>query len=181
MKFHLEDDAKESFLSLIQARLPYLLVGLIGGIIATIIVSKFEHILAKNIALAFFLPVIVYASDAIGTQTQTVYIRNLAKFKDNFFKYLTKEFFVGITLGSFLGLLLGSFAWIWLGSKEVALTVGTAMVINGMIAPIVALVVTEVLFKKHEDPALGGGPFTTVIQDLLSLSIYLLVATLIIF
>lgn len=180
-RFHIVDDTKESLVSLISERLPWLTLGLIGGIVVTIIVSKFEAILSQNISLAFFLPVIVYMSDAIGTQTETIYVRNLAKFKDNFFKYLIKELLTGMVFGLIFGILLGLFANIWLGLSQVAFAVAIAMFINGTLAPIIALVVPEVLFKEHEDPALGAGPFTTLLQDLISLSVYLMVATVIIF
>lgn len=178
--FHLEDDAKEKLSILIKERLPWLILGLIGGIIVTILVSKFESILSKNISLAFFLPVIVYMSDAIGTQTENVYVRNLAKFRDNFFSYLLKELMIGIAFGSFFGILLGLFAKFWIGSTTVALTITSAMFINGIIAPVVALIVPELLFREHRDPALGAGPFTTILQNLISLSVYLAAATLII-
>lgn len=178
--YHLEDDTKERLTTLIKERLPWLIIGLIGGILATILVSRFENILSKNIGLTFFLPVIVYMSDAIGTQTETVYVRNLAKFKDNFFKYLFKEILIGLSLGVLFGFIMGFFAKLWLGSDQIALAVGCAMFINATIAPIIALIVPEILFKKRLDPALGGGPFTTVIQDVISLLIYLSVAVYII-
>lgn len=180
-KYHIVDDAKERLTSLIEERLPWLILGLLGGIVVTILVSKFENILASNISLAFFLPVIIYMSDAIGTQTENIYVRNLAKFRDNFFQYFVKELVIGIAFGTIFGSLLGLFASLWLGSFKVALTVAISMLINGTIAPIVALLVPELLFKEHKDPALGAGPFTTILQNLISLSAYLLVATLVIF
>lgn len=179
--YHIVDDTKERLTSLIEERLPWLILGLTGGIVLTVLVSKFENIISSNISLAFFLPVIVYMSDAIGTQTENIYIRNLAKFRDNFFKYLIKELIVGLTFGLIFGILLGLFAKFWLGSYSIAIVIATAMLINGTVAPIVALIVPELLFKEHEDPALGAGPFTTILQNLISLSVYLLVATLIIF
>lgn len=180
VNYHITDDAKERLSLLIKERLPWLIVGLLGGIIVTILVSKFDSILSQNISLAFFLPVIVYMSDAIGTQTENIYVRNLAKFRDNFFQYFIKELMVGISFGIIFGSLLGLFAKFWLGLTNVALTVAIAMFINGIIAPIIALIVPEVLFKEHKDPALGAGPFTTILQNLISLSVYLLIATLII-
>ena len=179
--YHITDDTKERVSSLIKERLPWLIVGLLGGIIVTFLVSKFEGILSKNISLAFFLPVIVYMSDAIGTQTENIYVRNLAKFRDNFLPYLLKELLVGVTFGIIFGTLLGLFAKLWLGFDSVAITVAIAMLINGILAPVVALIIPELLFKEHEDPALGAGPFTTISQDLISLSVYLLVAALVIF
>lgn len=59
IQYHLTDDSHEKLSALIREGLPWLLLGLVGGIMATIIVSKFESILSSNISLAFFLPVIV--------------------------------------------------------------------------------------------------------------------------
>ncbi len=181
IRIQLEDDVKERLGLLIEKRLPYLLLGLCGGIVVTLLVSNFENTLSKNISLVFFLPVILYMSDAIGTQTENIYIRHLAKFKDNFLAYMAKEVLIGLTFGLIFGLLLGIFAKFWIHSDQVALTVGISMLINGTLAPVVALIVPEIIFKEHKDPALGSGPFTTIIQNLISLSVYLLVATLIIF
>lgn len=181
LKYHLTDDSHEKVSALIEERLPWLLLGLTGGIIVIIIVSKFESILSNNISLAFFLPVITYMSDAIGTQTENIYVRNLAKFKDNFLKYLIKEVFIGLSFGVLFGLLLGLFAKLWIQSNQVAFTIGVAMFINGTIAPVVALIVPEIIYKEHKDPALGAGPFTTIVQNIISLSVYFAVATLVIF
>lgn len=175
------DDTKESVSLLIRLRLPWLLIGLVGGALASIIVSKFEKTLSGNIQLAFFLPVIVYMSDAVGTQTETIFVRNLAKGKPHFLIYLVKEFLVGIFLGVILGVVIGFFAKLWLGSNEIAFTVGLAMFINIAVAPIIALVVPEILFKERRDPALGAGPLKTVIQDIISIVIYLFIASLVLF
>lgn len=179
--YHITDDTKETLSLLLKERFPWLLLGLLGGVISTIIVSRFEDTISKNLPLAFFLPMIVYMADAIGTQTETIYIRNLAKFKDNFFKYLFKEIMIGVSFGIVFGALIATFAYLWFNSWAIATSVGLAMVINASIAPVVALIVSEILFKEHTDPALGGGPFTTIVQDLISLSLYLLIASLIIF
>lgn len=179
--YFVTDDAHERLSLLIKARLPWLVVGLIGGILATLLVSRFETLLSQNIALAFFLPVIVYLSDAIGTQTENIYVRDLAKFKDDFWKYFFKEVAMGIFFGTVFGLLLALFVKIWLGLDQVALTVGIAMFINSAIAPVMALIVPEIIFKEHKDPALGSGPFTTIVQELISLVVYFSVAFLLIF
>lgn len=177
----LEDDTKEPVFHLIEHRVPWLAMGLIGGIIATVIASQYEQLLSKNITLAFFIPVIVYMSDAVGTQTETIYIRNLAKGKAKFSTYIFKESILGIALGIIFGFLLGLFTLVWFRSFETALTVGLAMTVNTAIAPIMAVVVPMLLQKERSDPALGSGPFTTVLQDILSLLVYFLVASLIIF
>ncbi len=179
--FDVADDEKDGVGLLIRLRIPWLALGLIGGVAASFIVSRFEEVLSQNISLAFFLPVIVYMSDAVGTQTETIFVRDLAGGKAKFSSYLVKEFILGAVLGVAFGVLIGLVAYLWIGSTDIALTVGLAMATNVALAPIIALIVPEVLFKEHSDPALGGGPFTTIIQDLISIVIYLLVASLILF
>lgn len=177
----LEDDQKERISLLIEHRIPWLIVGLIGGIAAAIFTSQFEKVLARNLSLAYFIPVIVYMADAIGTQTEAVYVRNLTREKIHFFKYLFKEILLGLFLGVIFGICLGVFALIWFKSASIALTVGFAMFASMATAPAIALIVPTILQKEHKDPALGAGPFTTAVQDLISISIYFLIASVIIF
>ena len=179
--FALTDDVHEGALTLVRSRLPWLVVGLGLGTAVSFLVSKFDHILLANPQLVFFIPVIVYIADAVGEQTETVYVRNLSKYKDNFAKYLVKEIIVGYCLGAVLAVLIGLISYVWLGNRDTATTVAFAMFINIVIAPVIAIIIPELLFKRHVDPALGGGPFTTGIQQGISLLVYFLVATAIIF
>ncbi|MDP3741339.1 MAG: magnesium transporter [bacterium] len=180
-KNHLEDDVNDPVGHLLGHRLPWLALGLLGGMVTSIIVSKYEAILSADIRLAFFVPVIVYLSDAVGTQTETIYVRHIKKTGTGFGKYLFKETILGLCLGSIFGLAIGLFAQLWLHSTEVGLTVGLAMLINVAIAPVLATIVPALLYKEHSDPALGAGPLATIIQDLISLLIYFFIASLIIF
>lgn len=172
----LEDDNKEPVRLMVEHRLPWLIIGLLGGIIATVFASQFEDLLRENIQLSFFIPVIVYMADAVGTQTENTIVRNLARRKVHFLTYLIKEFLFGIILGVSFGFAAATFAYFWFSSFETALTVGIAMCATMSIAPPVALIIPEILWKRHTDPAIGSGPFTTVVQDLLSLLIYFFVA-----
>ena len=174
------DDSKESVGLMVRLRMPWLLIGLVGGMAASFIASKFETLLSQNIALAFFIPFIVYMSGAVGTQTETIFVRNLKKGVPKFFIYVIKEFLLGLIIGLFFGAAVGLFAYFWIHSIKIAIAVGLAMFVNIAIAPVIALVIPEILFKEHTDPALGGGPFTTIIQDILSIVIYFIVASAII-
>ncbi len=177
----LEDDSKESVTLMIEHRLPWLAIGLIGGMLATVLASRFEDLLSANIKLSFFIPVIVYMADAVGTQTESVFVRNLGRSKKvKFLSYLFKELLLGIFIGLLFGIGIGGFSYVWFGDLSISLTVGLAMFATITVAPVVALIISEVLFKEHTDPALGSGPFGTVIQDLLSLFIYFTIAGLII-
>ncbi len=163
----------------VYLRLPWLVLGLLVGLGISFFVSAYEKVLSENISLVFFLPLIVYMSDAVGTQTETMYVRSLAKGKVHFLKHLSKEFLIGLIMGVFLGVLVGLSAWLWLGSWPMALVVGLAMFLNVTLSPILALIIPQILFREHTDPALGAGPMTTAIQDGLSLLIYFLTAAVV--
>src|SRR3989338_990132 len=180
-KPRLTDDLKEPVGHLIEHRLPWLMLGLLGGIFTSVIVSKYEQILSVDLRLAFFIPVIVYMSDAVGTQSETIYVRHVKKLGVGFSKYLLKETALGLGLGTIFGLAIGIFAAIWLNSPIIGLSVGLAMFVNVAIAPVVATLIPAILYKEHSDPALGAGPLATIIQDLLSLMIYFIIASLLIF
>lgn len=175
------DDLKESTGFLLKLRLPWLVAGLIGGFLATFLISRFEAQLQQNVKLAFFLPMIVYLSDAVGTQTETIYIRNITNKKAMFKTYLFKELQIGLILGIFFGCVVGSVAYIWLQQFDLALTVGLAMAATVATAPVVAVCVARVFQTEHQDPAVGAGPFTTILQDIVSILIYFIIASLIMF
>ena len=181
LKPSLTDDINEPLGYLVEHRLPWLTFGLIGGIITSVIVSNFKDILAADVRLAFFIPFIVYMSSAVGMQTETIYVRHLRRAGTSLGKYLPKEIGLGLCLGIIFGLVSGLFAWYWLKSLEIGLTVGISMLINVALAPALATFIPALLYREHTDPALGAGPLATILQDLISLLIYLLVAWLIIF
>lgn len=180
-KQFLEDDDRDSISLLIKLRLPWLFLGLMGGVGATFLSSRFEDILKSDIRLAFFIPFIVYMADAIGTQTESVYVRNIADGKANFGKYILKETILGLTLGSLFGVIIGVIAFLWLDSFALAFTVSLSLLITMSLAPAIAIIVPAIIQKERKDPAVGAAPITTVIQDILSLFIYFAIATLILF
>ena len=167
------------FWDLIKLRFPWLVIGLVGGAIASIIVSRFELSLRQNIALAFFIPIIAYMSDAIGTQTETVFIRALSNLKFDIGKYITRELAIGAILGSALGILAGIFAYFLSQSTLIGVVVGLSLFLSMTVATGLACVTPIILKALKQDPAVGSGPFTTALQDLVSLAVYFIVATII--
>lgn len=169
---------KDPIEHLLGDRLPWLFVGLIGGLLTTLIVSKYEAILAADVRLAFFIPIMVYLSDAVGTQSETIYIRLISKKRTHFARYMMKETMVGIGLGLISGAALAIIIMFWLNSFEIALTVGLAMFINMAFAPALAITIPNLLYRRHNDPALGAGPVATIIQDLLALLVFFFIANI---
>jgi magnesium transporter len=162
-----------------KKRLPWLIFGLIGGIGAAFVVGFFEQELAAQIALAAFIPAIVYMADAVGTQTQIIFIRSLAiDHHLDILKYLWRELKVNVFLALILGLLISLFALLWMGSGVLCLILGLSVVLTVLVAMAVAVTMPLVLQKMNFDPAIASGPFATVIRDVMSLLIYLAIAKL---
>lgn len=176
-KIELADDDTESDLTLLRLRAPSLFVGLILGIGISFLTSRFEQVLTQNVQVAFFLPFIVYMADAIGTQTQSIYTRDLKSGKAKFLTYLGKETVLGIIFGLVFGFISAAVVWLWFQNTGLALSVGLSMLIATTMAPVIALLITEALQLERTDPAAGAGPIATVVQDALSVVVYGLICS----
>ncbi|NCS98134.1 MAG: magnesium transporter, partial [Candidatus Pacebacteria bacterium] len=174
------DDDYESIKTLFKLRAPALIIGLILGIGISFITSNFEEVLAHNVQVAFFLPFIVYIADAIGTQTEAIYSRDLRTGKAKFSNYFRKELMLGLIFGFIFCVFSGGISFLWLGDKLLALSVSVASFLTITIAPLVVLLVAYTFQSAHKDPAAGTGPVATVIQDMLSVVIYGIVTSIII-
>lgn len=160
-------------------RLPWLLVGLAGALLAADLVGRFEARLEEKILLAFFIPGIVYLADAVGTQTETVVVRGLSV-GIPVRRIVGLELLSGLGLGLALAVVAGpAVLWRW-GDADVALTVAMAVFCTSSIATVVAMVLPWLLDSLSADPAFGSGPLATVVQDLLSVAVYFLIAAAVI-
>jgi magnesium transporter len=138
--------------------------------------------LSLDIRIAFFVTIIVYLSDAVGSQTESVYVRALASGKNiNLKKYFFRESLIGFGLGALSGMAMFAFVILWMKSVPIATTVALTMVINLTIAPVLAILIPSIINKENMDPALGAGPISTIIQDMISILVYFLIASLIVF
>ena len=157
-------------------RLPWLLIGLVGAMASALIVGGFEEQLDKKVLLAFFLPAVVYMADAVGTQTETLLIRGMSA-GINMGAVVRRELITGALIGILVGVAFYPFALIGWGDGDVALAVGLALIASCSIATSVATALPRVLARFGSDPAFGSGPLATIIQDLLSIAVYLAIAT----
>jgi magnesium transporter len=157
----------------VRHRLPWLLVGLAGSALATAAMASFESTLRQTIAVAFFVPAIVYLADAIGTQTEAIAVRRLSLTRAGVARLLAGELRTGMLLGAILG--LASFLPVWLvfGDARLAAAVATAILAAGTMAAGLGLALPWWIARSGRDPAFGSGPLATVIQDILSLLVYL--------
>lgn len=169
--------SREPVLARLWHRLPWLVVGLAGALAAAFIVGSFEERLQANVALAFFIPGIVYMADAVGTQTETLVIRGLSvgvRIRDVVKREIVTGLLVGLAIAAtFLPVAL----WQW--DYDVALAAALALLGACSMATLVAMVLPWLLNKLGKDPAFGSGPLATVVQDLSSILIYFGIVVLI--
>jgi magnesium transporter len=163
-----------------RKRLPWLLLGLAGGIGAAFVVRFFEEALAHQIILAAFIPAVVYMADAVGAQTQTIFVRSMALTRTlNLFSYVVREIKVALMLAVVLGLVSFVFTAFWLSSIIIGLVFGLSIILTIIAAMIIALFIPWLLVKFNYDPAIASGPFATVVRDITSLFIYFGIASII--
>ena len=164
--------AEESVGRRLWHRLPWLLVGLLGAMGAAVLVGAFEERLEANVLIAFFVPAVVYMADAVGTQTETVLIRALAAGVSTR-SIFARELVTGLVMGVVVGGVFFAFAAVGWGDEQVALAVAIALLASCSIATLVAMALPAAFHRFGRDPAFGSGPLATVLQDLLSIAVYL--------
>jgi magnesium transporter len=157
-------------------RLPWLIGGLVGAMAAAELLGAFEAQLERTVALALFIPGIVYMADAVGTQTETLVVRGLSV-GVSIRSVLRRELLTGLLVGIALAGLLLPYLLLTQDDAAVAATVALALLASCSIATLVAMALPSLLHHLGRDPAFGSGPLATVIQDLLSLFVYLGIAT----
>jgi magnesium transporter len=166
---------EEAIIRRVWHRLPWLLLGLMGAVVAAQIVSAFEGPLEETVALAFFLPGIIYMADAVGTQTETLVIRGFSVGVAPM-RMLRLEALTGAIIGVLLSLAIFPLALVVTEETRLASIVSLALLASTSIATVVAVSLPSLMQRLAIDPAFGSGPLATVVQDILSISIYLGIA-----
>jgi len=175
-----QEIAEESALKISRARLPWLLLGLFGGLISAIVINHFHGSLEKILALSFFIPVIMAMGGNTGTQAATVVIRGLATGDISIVhtgKRLLTELWVALINGILCGILLGLVVAFWLSDPKLGLGVGVSLITVILFSGSFGAFVPFLLRKLNIDPALAAGPFITTSNDILGLLIYLSIIT----
>lgn len=176
-----QEIAEDSTLKLSRARLPWLVAGLFGEILAAVVISQFESSLEKIIALSFFIPVIMAMGGSTGNQAATIVVRGLATGDISLVKIgrrLWVEMRVALMNGLICGTLLGFVVGFWLSDYELGFIVALALILIIFNAGLIGSAVPFALKKLNFDPALGTGPFVATSNDILGIFIYLGLVTI---
>lgn len=168
-------EASDNLWLLSRARLPWLLIGLFGGMIVSQVIANFEAQLEEVAILVIFIPLIAAMAGNVGVQSSAIVVQGLANKTINtasIFNRLAKEFAVGLFNGIICGLAIFTYTIIFEGNLALSYTVGISLITVIVIAALFGTLVPLTLDKLKIDPALATGPFITTSNDIIGLTIY---------
>lgn len=161
-----------------RARLPWLLIGLGGGILGALVLSRFEGNLKLYPEMAFFIPLIAAMGGNVGIQSSAIIVQGLANSTirtDRTLKKLGKEFLVGSLNGLILAALIFGYNFLTSDSFALTLTVSISLMSVILFAAMFGTIIPLILNRYKIDPALATGPFITTMNDIIGLFIYMII------
>lgn len=174
-------EADDTIWELTRARLPWLILGLLGGLGAAAIMGSFEEMIAKHAILFFFTPLIAAMAGNVGVQSSAIIVQGLANddLKGSIGDRLVKEMLLALLNGIILAALLLLFTWIWKGDFLTALAISVSLIVVIVVAGFVGTFIPLFLDKRDIDPAIATGPFITTSNDIFGILIYFWIAKVI--
>lgn len=174
-------EADDTIFQLTKARLPWLFLGLIGGIGAALIMGDFEEILQDHPVLFFLTPLIAAMAGNVGVQSSAIIVQGLANddIRGSINNRLIKEMLLALLNGIVLAIVLFVFILVWKQNISTAFAVSISLVIVIVFAGIIGTFIPLFLDKKGVDPAIATGPFITTSNDIFGILIYFMIAKLI--
>ncbi len=172
-------DDKDSVWVLTRARLPWLLVGLLGGILGSLVIGSFDEQLEVLPVLAFFIPLIGAMGGNVGVQSSAIIVQGLANNSlslDSTAKKVLKELGVAAVNGVILAFLIFTYTYITGSPIKLSLTISIALFSVIIFAGVFGTIVPLILHKQNIDPALATGPFITTMNDIIGQLIYFSIA-----
>jgi len=174
-------ESSDSIWLLTRARLPWLFIGLFGGIIGARVIGVYEGQLQLHPEMAIFIPLIAAMAGNVGVQSSAIVVQGLANNSlgiDGLWGKLFKELGVAMINGLVLSTLIFGYSYFFEESMALSLTVSSALLSVIVFAAIFGTLVPLMLNKYKVDPALATGPFITTVNDIFGLFLYFLIGHL---
>jgi magnesium transporter len=168
-------DSSDKVWVLSRARLPWLLIGLMGGVASSRFIEIYEEQLRIHPEMAFFMPLIAAMGGNAGVQSSAIVVQGLANNTlgtKNILPKIWKELRVGLLNGLICSLLLLGYNIAFSNSMNLSMTVSIALISVIVFATVLGTFIPLVLNKMKIDPAIATGPFITTTNDLLGLVVY---------
>ena len=175
-------EADDSIAQLTRARLPWLFLGLIGGVGAFLIMEGFQDIFSEDAILFFFTPLIAAMAGNVGVQSSAIIVQGLANddVKGSINNRLIKEMLLAALNGFILAIFLFLFIWFYNGEGQKAFAISISLIVVIIVAGLIGTFIPLFLDKRGIDPAIATGPFITTSNDIFGILIYFWIAKLII-
>lgn len=175
-------EADDSIWVLTKARLPWLLIGMFGGIGAATIITNFQSVLNDYKILLSFVPLIQATAGNVGVQSSAIVVQGLANdtIKGEVLKRLFKEFILGLVNGIAIALVVLFISHFFFHTDYlVSATIGIALITVIIIAALIGTFIPIFLDKRGIDPAVATGPFITTSNDIFGILLYFVIAKMI--
>ena len=173
-------EADDSIFQLTKARLPWLFLGLLGGLGSVFILKDYETVMAKPELrnLFFYTPLIAAMAGNVGVQSSAIIVQGLANnaLKGSLFNRLIKEIGLSLINGLALAFILVLTGKLFDQNLIVSLTIGGSMILVIIVAALVGTFVPILLDKRGIDPAIATGPFITTCNDILGIFLFFYIA-----
>lgn len=171
-------EANDDIWSLTKARLPWLILGLIGGTGAAAIMGGFEHMIKEHAILFLFTPLIAAMAGNVGVQSSAIIVKGIANddLKGSIANRLFKEVLLSMLNGAILGIILFIYTYFTQDALLTSLAISLSLFVVIIVAGLVGTFVPIALHKKGIDPALATGPFITTSNDIFGILIYFIIA-----
>lgn len=164
-----------------RARLPWLLIAMLGGIVGAMVIANYEDELKINPQMAFFIPLVVAMGGNVGIQSSALIVQGLANntlSKDGMVKRILKELMVGLLNGLACSLVLLAYSWVFSYPLALSLTIGASLLAVILFAAAFGTFMPLTLNRMKIDPALATGPFITTSNDIIGLFFYFMIGRL---
>lgn len=171
-------EADDSILALTKARLPWLILGLFGGLGSVFIMEGYEEAMIRYKELFFFTPLIAAMAGNVGVQSSAIIVQGLANdnVKGSLWKRLLKEVGLSLINGLVLALILIVVSQLMSLELDLALTVSISMLSVIIVASLIGTFVPIILDKRGIDPAIATGPFITTSNDIFGIFLFFMIA-----
>lgn len=179
--FQVEQVRGAGALKAFRYRFPWLLATIGSGTTCALLASAFALTLAQSLVLAFFLTLVLGLGESVSIQSMTVAIHALRSTRPTmrwYLQTLRRELTTALLLGAACGLLVATIVWFWFGADWPAVVIGASILSSLVMACLLGLSIPSLLHALRLDPKIAAGPLTLALADILTVLLYLSIASL---
>lgn len=171
-----DEDMSDTILTSSRSRLPWLIVNSLTAILAATVIGLLDGSIEQMVALAVLMPIVASMGGNTGTQAMTVTVRAIATHElsqRNARRIIRREIAVGLVNGIVIAVLIGTAAGLWFANLDLGVVIGTALVVNMLVAGAAGVLIPLALNRIKVDPAIASAVFVTTVTDVIGFSVFL--------